>query len=160
MWKHVTSYEGKKWTLGLKIIISREYPTISGDNERQEEIIGFTSSFNICLRINSDFVSAYSNSRQKITNDFLSWLRDGSSWQFERTEELTVSIASYNPLSSGGSWFPLPKHISQRRKAILNINKNIAEGTRGPFYTIGRSSLPAAETLRRRRRRRRTKHDS
>ena len=28
-------------------------------------------------------------------------------------------------------------------------NKNIAEGTRGPFYTIGRSSLPAADTLRR-----------
>ena len=36
-------------------------------------------------------------------------------------------------------------------------NKNIAEGTRGPFYTIGRSSFPAAETLRRRRRRRRRK---
>ena len=33
-------------------------------------------------------------------------------------------------------------------------NKNIAEGTRGPFYTIGRSSLPTAETLERRRRRR------
>ena len=60
----------------------------------------------------------------KITNDFQSWLRDGSSWQFERTEELTVSIASYNPLSSGASWFPLPKHISQRRKAILNIKNS------------------------------------
>ena len=35
-------------------------------------------------------------------------------------------------------------------------NKNIAEGTRGPFYTIGRSSLPAAETLRRRRRKKKT----
>ena len=34
-----------------------------------------------------------------------------------------------------------------------NFNKNIAEGTQGPFYTIGRSSLPTAETLRRRRRR-------
>ena len=37
-------------------------------------------------------------------------------------------------------------------------NKNIAEGTRGPFYTIGRLSLPTAETLRRRSRRK--KHDS
>ena len=27
-------------------------------------------------------------------------------------------------------------------------NKNIAEGTRGPFYTIGRLSLPTADTLR------------
>ena len=34
----------------------------------------------------------------------------------------------------------------------LHNNKNIAEGTRGPFYTIGRSSLPTADTLRRRRR--------
>ena len=43
-----------------------------------------------------------------------------------------------------------------------NFHKNIAEGTRRLFYTIGRSSLPAAETLRRRRRRRRRrkKHDS
>ena len=29
----------------------------------------------------------------------------------------------------------------------LNTRK-IVEGTRGPFYTIGRSSLPAADTLR------------
>ena len=41
-------------------------------------------------------------------------------------------------------------------KIVRWENKNIAEGTRGP--TIGRSSLPAAETLRRRRRR--EKHDS
>ena len=118
----LTSNEGKKWTLGLKIRISREYPTISGENERQEEIIGFTSKFNICLRINSDFIKCYSNARQKISNDFLSWLRDGSSWQFERTEELTVSIAGYNPIkNNGGSWFPLPRKLSRRKRAILNI---------------------------------------
>ena len=35
--------------------------------------------------------------------------------------------------------------------------RKIVEGTRGPFYTIGRSSLPAADTLRRRRRKRRRK---
>ena len=33
------------------------------------------------------------------------------------------------------------------------ISRKIVEGTRGLFYTIGRSSLPTAETLRRRRRR-------
>ena len=33
----------------------------------------------------------------------------------------------------------------------------IMEGTRGPFYTIGRLSLPAADTLRRRKSRRRRK---
>ena len=42
-------------------------------------------------------------------------------------------------------------------KLSLKYNKNIAEGTRGPFYTIDRSALPTAETLRRRRRRRRRK---
>ena len=38
------------------------------------------------------------------------------------------------------------------QQRILNIfikskNKKIVEGTRGPFYTIGSSSLPAADTL-------------
>ena len=33
------------------------------------------------------------------------------------------------------------------------LTRKVVEGTRGPFYTIGRSSLPAADTLRRRRRR-------
>ena len=117
----LTSNSGKKWTLGLKIRISREYPTIQQTNERHEEIIGFTSSFNTTLRINSDFSSAYSNARNKITDDFMNWLRDGSSWQFERTEEVTLSIANYNPLSNGGgSWFPLPSKI-KRKKCILNI---------------------------------------
>ena len=34
---------------------------------------------------------------------------------------------------------------------VKSRNKNIAEGTRGPFYTTGRLSLPAADTLTRRR---------
>ena len=37
-------------------------------------------------------------------------------------------------------------------RVIRKENKNIAEGPRGPFYTIGRSYLPTADTLRRRRR--------
>ena len=32
---------------------------------------------------------------------------------------------------------------------ITVITSKIVEGTRGPFYTIGRSFLPTAETLRR-----------
>ena len=43
--------------------------------------------------------------------------------------------------------------IYQFRKQImlwmLESTRNVVEGTRGPFYTIGRLSLPAADTLRR-----------
>ena len=34
--------------------------------------------------------------------------------------------------------------------------RNIVEGSRGAFYTIGRLSLPAADTLRRRRKQEKT----
>ena len=43
----------------------------------------------------------------------------------------------------------IPSQIAIPKFAIrkfFNIRK-IVEGTRGPFYTIGRSSLPAADTL-------------
>ena len=42
--------------------------------------------------------------------------------------------------------------VGKSVKQVCFRNKNIAEGTRGPFYTIDRSSLSAADTLRRRRR--------
>ena len=39
----------------------------------------------------------------------------------------------------------------------LQLTRKVAEGTRGLFYTIGRSSLPAADTLRRRRKKKNKK---
>ena len=66
------------------------------------------------------------------------------------------------PLTSQLSW---PEQLAPNvlllktimKAALFEKNKNIAEGTRGLFYTIGRLSLPTAETLRRIRRRRRKK---
>ena len=49
---------------------------------------------------------------------------------------------------------PLVIHYEQAVADLpATVTRNIVEGTRGLFYTIGRSSLPAADTLRRRRRR-------
>ena len=40
----------------------------------------------------------------------------------------------------------------------IKVTRKVAEGTRGPFFTTGRSSLPAADTLRRRRKQTNKKH--
>ena len=48
-----------------------------------------------------------------------------------------------------GSEFTNVKNVSTRQQQQQYVTSKIVEGTRGPFYTIGRFSFLAADTLRR-----------
>ena len=64
----------------------------------------------------------------------------------------------HSEIVAGLSMLPCTALNTNNKEKTVKITRKVVEGTRGPFYTIGRSSLPAADTLRRRRRRKKTQN--